>query len=205
MQHLKVISGLVWVSFTIGVCPVSSSVESNNVNSNQDINRRQGLIYSNNVQQPYQYSQSVQQPYQHYSSNQGKQNTKIKVLDQRVSSNDYDTENGNQDVAGSFTSEAADRQDLFGGDTMTMFGIGMAIFAAGAASYALIQNAQQATDVDSIKGRLSSLESDQTNICTSVKGITATTTGTTISGGYAFDEEGQIFVKLAAVSSPTCS
>ena len=45
---------------------------------------------------------------------------------------------------------------------------GLTLFAAGAATVALVQNAQQTTDVDSIKSRLSTTETDQTSICTAV-------------------------------------
>lgn len=212
MQHYKLISGLVWVAFTCGVCPISSSVDPNNVNSNQDINKRQGLIYSQNVQHPYQHYGSNQgnqyaKINQQYSSNQGNQYANIKVLDQRASSKDYNTEDDYQDVTGSFTSDASDRQDIFGGDTMTMFAMGVAVFAAGAATYALIQNADQASKFDSVEGRLNSLESDQTNICTTVKGFASATDGVTVAGGFDDDvllETGYILA-LAAVSGPTCS
>ena len=46
---------------------------------------------------------------------------------------------------------------------------GLTLFAAGAATYGLIQNAQQASDYDSLKSRVSSLETDQTSICTKVR------------------------------------
>lgn len=52
---------------------------------------------------------------------------------------------------------------------MSMLSFGLAAFAAGAAAFALVQNAQTLTDFDSVKSRLSSLESDQTNICTAVR------------------------------------
>ena len=89
MQRYKLISGLVWVAFTCGVSPVLSSVDSNNVNSNQDINKRQGLIYSQNVQHPYQHY-STHQAYQYANIKANKENqyANIKVSDQHISSND---------------------------------------------------------------------------------------------------------------------
>lgn len=112
-----------------------------------------------------------------------------------------------QDVSGSFTSDAIDRQDAFGDGTMSMFAIGLAAFAAGAATFALIQNAQQATDNDSLKARVTSLESDQTNICTTVKSFSTADDGFTINDSFTNSLTGeQGYIKsLAAVASPTCS
>jgi len=106
------------------------------------------------VQNPYQYSSNQEN---HYANNQ-------------VTSNNYNPTKNEQDVSGSFTSDAIDRQDAFGDGMMPMFALGLlAAFGAGAATVALVQNAQQATDYDDLKGRVASLESDQTNICTAVK------------------------------------
>ena len=59
----------------------------------------------------------------------------------------------------------------FQGDTLSTLAIALGAFAAGAATFALIQNSNQATidDLNAVKTRVSSLESDQTNICTTVK------------------------------------
>jgi len=143
----------------------------------------------------------VQNPYQ-YSSNQENQ-----YANNQVTSNHYNPTKNDQDVSSSYTSDAVDRQDAFGDGTMTMFAIGLAAFAAGAGTFALIQNAQQATDYDSLKGRVASLESDQTNICTAVKSFAtaddAFVIDTTLTNDPA-NEAGYVNA-LANVASPTCS
>merc|ERR1712226_83626 len=147
------------------------------------IDKRQGG-YSNNIQEANQYNVN---PYQYDYKGYQNQYWNGQSL------SDYDSAEKNGDVDETFTSGGLDRQDLLGGDTMMAFGVGALVtaFAAGAATYALIQNSQQESDIDSINGkindittRVSSLESDQTSICTSVKAFAAADDGKTISATY---------------------
>ena len=50
-----------------------------------------------------------------------------------------------------------------------MISVGVGFFAGVAASVALVQNAQQTSDYDALKSRVSSLETDQTSLCTTVR------------------------------------
>merc|ERR1719273_2531703 len=76
--------------------------------------------------------------------------------------------------------DIADRQGE--SELMMMISMGIGFFGGVAAAVALVQNAQQTSDVDSLKSRVSSLESDQTNICTTVKSFQTASSGKTITG-----------------------
>merc|ERR1719350_1997626 len=99
--------------------------------------------------------------------------------------------------------DIADRQGE--SETMMMILGGLTLFAAGAATVALVQNAQQTTDVDSIKSRLSTTETDQTSICTTVKSFQSAQSGKSIAvGTYGTTSttEAGYLVALAAVTAP---
>merc|ERR1711997_1365970 len=85
--------------------------------------------------------------------------------------------------------DIADRQGE--SETMMMILGGLTLFAAAAATVALVQNAQQTTDVDSIKSRLSTTETDQTSICTKVKAFVTAASGKTITGAYSETTAGE--------------
>jgi len=92
-------------------------------------------------------------------------------------------------------------------ELMMMISMGIGFFGGVAAAVALVQNAQQTSDVDSLKSRVSSLESDQTNICTTVKSFQTASSGKTITGAYTdtTTTESGYLAALAAVTAPTCS
>merc|ERR1719350_1882647 len=99
--------------------------------------------------------------------------------------------------------DIADRQGE--SETMMMVLGGLTLFAAGAATVALVQNAQTTSDVDGIKSRLSTTETDQTSICTAVKAVATANSGTTIDyTSYTATSTGEagFLTALAAVSSP---
>jgi len=101
--------------------------------------------------------------------------------------------------------DIADRQGE--SETMMMILGGLTLFAAGAATVALVQNAQQTTDFDALKSRVSTTETDQTSICTTVKAFQSSSSGKTITGGYTETSTTELgyLTALAAVTAPTCS
>jgi len=165
----------------------------------KSIDKRQGG-YSNNIQNANQYNVN---PYQYDYKGYQNQYWNGQSL------SDYDSGENKEAVDEAFTSGGLDRQDLFGDDMMSMFAVALAAFAAGAASYALIQNANQESEFDSVKSRLSSLESDQTSICTSVTALTNADSGLTSIGNGVYNTDGTgeqaYLVNLAKVANPTCS
>jgi len=158
------------------------------------IDKRQGGYSTNQYNvNPYQYDYSG---YQNQYSN-------------GISSKNYDSADNKEGVDGAFTSDGLDRQDVFGGDALSLFAAGLAAGAAIAATVGLIQNSQQTStnDFNALKDRVSSLESDQTSICTSVKAVTSADDGKTISGNFDNNvaAESGYLSALAAAASPTCS
>jgi len=126
--------------------------------------------------------------------------------------NPYNYENNNyindaQDLSG--YQDGLERQDDFTGDTLSIFAAGLAAGAAIAATIALIQNSNQPStdDFNSLKDRVSSLETDQTSICTSVKAFASADDGKTIDAGYDATTTAELgyLTALAAAASPTCS
>lgn len=218
MKNLKSIFGMVCMTLVCGASPEVSQDKSNQKNSHEEIDKRQGEPYSNIRIQSYpdqntHYSTQFPSNYvNQYSNSPYQYHTPSNNYD-HDSSNSHSVDNiDRQDALESrmaiIESDILARQDTEG--LMSMLGIGVAIFAAGAASYALIQNAQQATDIDSLnglKGRVSSLESDQTNICTTVKSVATASDGKTIDLvlGSNADEESGFIKALADITSPTCS
>jgi len=189
-SHIFVLLSVTLVSKT------SSDIATENLQNTKSVEsfyKRQGGYQNNdhNNISPYQYEYNG---YKSQYSNEASQN--------------YHSTENTQDIKDSFSSTAAERQDVFGADMMSMFAIGLAGFAAGAATYALIQNANQESEFDSVKSRLSSLEADQTSMCTSLTSITTADSGlTSIGGGYTTDGTGEAtyLTRLAAVANPTCS
>merc|ERR1712141_426478 len=100
--------------------------------------------------------------------------------------------------------DIADRQGE--SELMMMISMGIGFFGGVAAAVALVQNAQQTSDYDALKSRVSSLESDQTNICTTVTSMTTADSGiSNVGGSYVTSEDGAWLTKFVAIASPTCS
>jgi len=163
------------------------------------IDKRQG-VYGNNV--PYTNQHNVN-PYQY--DYKGYQNQYYDDL----SAKDYGSPDNKEGAEAAFTSEGLDRQDVFGDDAITFFGVGIAVGAAVASAIALIQNSQQTSteDFDALKARVTSLETDQTSICTVVKSVATASDGKTVDlvvNDGSTNEAGFIQA-LSQVSSPTCS
>jgi len=164
------------------------------------VDKRQGS-YDNNVPSGNEYSNS---PYNYELSNYQNQYSNA---GSKYNYNPEEVGHGGDDYS---ASSAADRQDALGGDFMSILTFGLAAFAAGGVAVSLWQNAQQAEDIDTLKeltSRISSLETDQTSICTSVKAFASADDGKTIDGGYddGGSTESGYLKALAAAASPTCS
>jgi len=197
MHHHSCKFGLIAI---ISIAVTNADIGEEKGHNVESVDKRQGS-YDNNIPSGNEYGNS---PYNYELSSYQKQY-----------SNDATKYNYNPDEVGQraddyFTSTAGDRQDALGGDFMSILTFGLAAFAAGGVAVSLWQNAQQAEDIDTLKeltSRVSSLETDQTSICTSVKAFASADDGITISGNY--DDGGALesgYLKaLAAASSPTCS
>jgi len=93
-------------------------------------------------------------------------------------------------------------------ELMMMISVGVGFLAGIGVAVALWQNAEQTSDVVSLKSRVSSLETDQTSICTTVKSFQSAQSGKTVAlGTYGVTSslEAGYLVALAAVTAPTCS
>merc|ERR1712110_205047 len=129
---------------------VSSDIlvdESNNINSKEEINKRDGLYTEQDYQKQWEDYYAAIKTQHHDIDRQDGSEVPFDVSPVRQDS--LETRQGESDI-------------------MMMVVGGLTLFAAGAATYGLIQNAQQASDYDSLKSRVSSLETDQTSICTKV-------------------------------------
>jgi len=197
MQHSKLIWGSIGLSL---ICGVLSDTDSNN-----DITKKQGG-YSDNSPYSNQYYNNQQ--------NQYSNNAYVKVVDgnspyQYASTNNYNPTSNTNDLNDLFSSTAAERQDFLEGDTLSIFAAGLAAGAAIASTIALIQNSQQPStdDFNKLKDRVSSLETDQTSICTSVKAFASADDGKTIATTYDQNSDAELgyLQALAAAASPTCS
>lgn len=190
-SHIFVLLSVTLVSKT------SSDLATENLQSTESVNsfdKRQGG-YSNsdpNNVSPYQYEYNG---YQSQYSNEVSQN--------------YKHNKNTHDISDPFSSTVAERQDIFGGDSA--IAIGLAALAGVAAGAALVWNTQQTSnsDFDDLKARVSSLESDQTSICTAVKSVVTADDGLADIdlGSYSTGSTGeaQWITNVAAVASPTCS
>jgi len=203
VHHKMLILGTLYVLLISGVLPETSDDNIDYMNSNSDINKRQGGYGENN-----HYSNQYRQTYHNQLNprpNDGSANSPYLY----ASTNNYNTLSDEVDSSDLYSSTGLERQDSFADDGLSLFAAGLAAGAAIAATIALIQNSNQPStdDFNSLKDRVSSLESDQTSICTSVKAFAAADDGKTISAGYDAVDAGELgyLTALAAAASPTCS
>lgn len=182
MPQLSIIFSLAWMLFA---CSVSSESDFDNISNGvtgDEILKKTG-DYSSNQHYP-------NNDYQYYNAEQNSGNYQ-----------------GSNDIApsGSSDSYPIERQDeILPEGAAAILAIGAAIGAAAALAW----NTQQASnsDLDKLKTRVTSLETDQTSICTQAKALGAASSGLTLDGsGYTTSTSGAFEVKLAAISSPTCS
>jgi len=163
------------------------------------IDKRQGG-YRNNLPSSSNYNTN---PYNYENSNYRNQ------YSNEEPNNNYNTLSNEVDSSDLYSRTGLERQDGFGDDGLSLFAAGLAAGAAIAATIALIQNSNQPSidDFNGIKDRLSSLETDQTSMCTSIKAVTSADSGKTITGTYDVGDttESGYLIALAAVASPTCS
>jgi len=197
MQHNSYIFGLISVML---LALTAASIHEDKVQGGDQvasIDKRQGG-YTNSLPSSSNYNTN---PYNYEYSNHRNQ------YSNEVPNSNYNSINDEQDL--SDYQAALERQDDFTGDTLSIFAAGLAAGAAIAATIALIQNSNQPStdDFNSLKDRVSSLETDQTSICTSVKAFASADDGKTIAGAYDAGDatESGYLIALAAAASPTCS
>jgi len=183
MPQLSIIFSLAWMLFACSVSSKSDFDSTSNGVTGDEILKKAG----------------------DYSSNQHYQNNDYQYYNAEQNSGNYQ---GSNDIApsGSSDSYPVERQDEI---LPEGFAAILAVGAAIGAAAALAWNTQQASnsELDKVKDRLTSLETDQTSMCTSVKSFAAANSGVTITGTYTETTAGEqgYLQALLAVASPTCS
>jgi len=182
MPQLSIIFSLAWMLFACSVSSESDFDSMSNGVTGDEILKKAG----------------------DYSSNQHYQNNDYQYYNAEQNSGNYQ---GSNEIApsGSSDSYPVERQDeILPEGAAAILAVGAAIGAAAALAW----NTQQASnsDLDKLKDRVTSLETDQTSMCTSVKALGDASSGLSVEGTtYSATGEGALLVKLAAISAPTCT